>query len=227
MADTAVRRSEKPPANRQFHRDHTAAVAKLVRFRTRPGGERHRHDETVQLFAALGEQFMQSTGHCSQNKIIYGRAVAMGQLVDSAHVHHDCAETPVRSGGFVQGAGLGTLGHRRAEFAERGEEPAERLRQPPQRADAVAPGVCCERGPTRAGLRKGCEPGRGRAVDEPAQNGQSRQPVPHDVVHDQDQSGPAISQSGNKSGGPQGTVLGQRLGDEAGRKIKQVGVVGL
>ena len=33
------------------------------------------------------------------------------------------------------------------------------------------------------------------------------QPVPHDVVHDEDQSGPAVSQSGNKSSGPLGAVL--------------------
>ena len=170
---------------------------------------------------------MQGTGYCGQNKIIDGGAVAVSQFVDWAHIHHDCAEAPMRSGRLVERARLGTLGHGRAEFVERGEEPAERLREPPQGADAAAPGVSCERTSRGACLWKGWGSWDGRTVEEPAENGQSSQSVPHNVVHDEDQRCPAAGQGRNKGGSPQGTVIGQRLGDEAGGKVKETGVVGL
>ena len=84
-----------------------------------------------------------------------------------------------------------------------------------------------EHGPTRAHLWEGCQPRRWRAVGEPAQHSQSRQPVPYHVVHDEDQSGSAASQSGNKGGGPQGPVLGQWLSHEVGSKIKEIRIVRL
>jgi hypothetical protein len=47
------------------------------------------------------------------------------------------------------------------------------------------------------------------------------------MVHDEDQRRPTAGHGRNKGGSPEGAVIGQRLGDQAGRKIQETNVVGL
>ena len=65
------------------------------------------------------------------------------------------------------------------------------------------------------------------AVEEPAENGQSCQPVSDDVVHDEDNGSAAASQGRNENGGPQRPVLRQRLSDQVGGNTQQAGIVDL